>query len=119
MKHRAAAVGLLLTLTIGLAPSLEAQYNPRARQQPKGLGVSPTFEGWYRNADGTFTLSFGYMNRNTEQILTIPVGENNFVSPGEVDQGQPTYFTPRRSYGVFTVKVPADFGGDDRVTFRH
>jgi hypothetical protein len=117
VKQRAMTVGILLGLTIGLASSLEAQYNPRARQQPKGLGVSPTFEGWYQNADGTYTLSFGYFNRNTEEVVTIPVGESNFVSPGEMDQGQPTYFTPRRSYGVFTVTVPADFGRDDRVTW--
>jgi hypothetical protein len=98
-------------------PTLDAQVNPQARLQPRGLGVSPTFEGWYRNADGTYTLSFGFFNLNTEEILTIPVGENNSVSPGEVDQGQPTHFPPRRSYGVFTVRVPADFGGDDRVTW--
>ena len=117
MKQRAAAVGLALALAIGLAPALDAQYNPSSRLQPRGLGVSPTFEGWYRNADGTYTLSFGFFNRNTEEILTIPVGEQNFVSPGEADQGQPTHFTPSRAYGVFTVTVPADFGGDDRVTW--
>ena len=118
MLHRVGTGALILALSIGFAPSLlQAQYNPRARQQPRGLGVSPTFEGWYPNADGTYTLSFGFFNRNTEEVVAIPVGENNFVSPGEMDQGQPTYFTPRRSYGVFTVRVPADFGRNDRVTW--
>ena len=27
-----------------------------------GQSVSPSFEGWSENADGTFSLSFGYMN---------------------------------------------------------
>jgi hypothetical protein len=117
VKPRIVPGALLLALMIGVAPSLDAQYNPRARQQPKGLGVSPTFEGWYENADGTYTLSFGFFNRNTEEVVRIPVGERNFVSPGEVDQGQPTHFTPRRSYGVFTVTVPADFGRNDRVVW--
>jgi len=117
MKNRLVAGALLLATSLVVSESLQAQYNPRARLQPVGLGVSPTFEGWYENPDGTYTLSFGYVNRNTEEILSIPVGPNNSVEPGQVDQGQPTYFTPRRSYGVFTVTVPATFGGDDRVTW--
>ena len=108
---------LTLACTLLAAGIVEAQQNPLARIQPRGLGVSPTFEGWYRNPDGTYTLSFGYINRNTEEVLSIPVGPNNRVEPGEIDQGQPTYFTPRRHYGVFAVTVPADFGPEDRVTW--
>jgi hypothetical protein len=88
-----------------------------ARQQPRGLGVSPVFEGRYQNPDGTYTLSFGFQNRNTEEALTIPVGTNNKVEPGPLDQGRPTYFEPRRSYGVFAVTVPANFSRDARVTW--
>lgn len=106
-----------LALVASLAGSVGAQQNPLARQQPRGLGVSPVFEGWYQNPDGTYTLSFGFQNRNTDEIVTIPVGPNNKVEPGSFDQGQPTYFTPRRSYGVFAVTVPADFGRDARVTW--
>jgi hypothetical protein len=115
-KGRIAGV-LVLAVALGAGESLQAQYNPRARPQPAGLGVSPTFEGWYQNPDGTYTLSFGYINRNTEEVLSIPAGPNNSVTPGVIDQGQPTYFTPRRSYGVFTVTVPADFRRDERVTW--
>ena len=117
MKQRLTLCGIAAALLLGVAPPADAQYDPRARLQPEGLGVSPTFEGWYRNADGTYTLSFGYFNRNTRETVTIPVGENNFVSPGEMDRGQPTRFTPRRGYGIFTVTVPADFGPEDRVTW--
>ena len=68
------------------------------------------FEGWYRNPDGTFSLSFGYYNRNDAEVLAIPVGPDNFMAPGDSNQGQPAYFSPRRHWGVFAVKVPADFG---------
>ena len=33
----------------------------------KGQSVSPSFEGWYPNADGSFSLVFGYFNRNYEE----------------------------------------------------
>jgi hypothetical protein len=117
MSKSRVAVGLALALALSVAGPLQGQQNPIARQQPKGLGVSPTFEGWYQNLDGTYTLSFGFINRNTEQVLQIPVGAKNSVSPGPVDQGQPTYFEPGREYGVFTVTVPADFGREARVTW--
>jgi len=117
MRISRAAVALAVALALGVAGTLQAQQNPIARQQPRGLGVSPTFEGWYQNPDGTYTLSFGYVNRNTVEVLTVPVGARNSVSPGPVDQGQPTYFTPGREYGVFAVTVPADFGPNDRVTW--
>jgi hypothetical protein len=81
-----------------------------------GQTVTPAFEGWYKNADGTFSLSFGYLNRNSKEVIEVPIGPNNFVSPGAQNQGQPTSFAPRRHWGVFTVTVPADFG-DKRIVW--
>jgi hypothetical protein len=75
-----------------------------------GQGVAPAFEGWRDNPDGTFSLVFGYMNRNWEEQPDLPIGEDNFFSPGERDRGQPTTFLPRRNRFVFEVRVPADFG---------
>jgi hypothetical protein len=75
-----------------------------------GQTVTPVFEGWYRNPDGTYSLSFGYFNRNATETLDIPVGSNNNIGPGDANQGQPTTFQPRRHWGVFAVTVPADFG---------
>jgi hypothetical protein len=82
---------------------------PLTSSKTSGQTVSPAYEGWYRNADGTYTLSFGYYNRNTSEVVEIPIGKNNFVSPGPANQGQPSEFQPRRNWGVFGVKVPADF----------
>ena len=72
--------------------------------------MTAAYEGWYPNADGTFTLLIGYFNRNRAEILDIPVGPNNRIEPGGPDYGQPTHFLPRRRWGVFTITVPKDFG---------
>src|SRR5262245_53736442 len=57
----------------------------------RGTSISPAYEGWLPNADGSFSLLIGYYNRNSKETLDIPVGPNNRISPGEADQGQPTH----------------------------
>ena len=88
---------------------------PLAPLPRSGSTVSPVFEGWYPNTDGTRSISFGYYNRNAEEPLDIPIGINNLIAPGEPNQGQPTHFEPKRHWGVFAVKVPADFGSKEVV----
>ena len=80
-----------------------------------GQNVVPVFEGWERNADGSFNMVFGYMNRNYEEQVDIPVGLENFLDPGLPDQGQPAHFYPRRQQFVFKVRVPHDWGKKDLV----
>jgi hypothetical protein len=99
-----------LALIAGAAPAISAAQTPLAPAAAFGQTATPAFEGWYKNADGTFSLSFGYFNRNTSEVLSIPAGPENFLSPGPANQGQPTFFYPRRHWGVFAVNVPADFG---------
>ncbi len=91
--------------------------NPSVAQirYASGQNVVPVFEGWDRNADGTFTMVFGYMNRNYEEEVEVPIGPNNKLEPGQGDQDQPTHFYPRRQEFVFKVKVPADWGDKDLV----
>jgi len=92
---------------------------PTAIPQTKfnsGQDVVPSFDGWLHNADGTYTFVFGYMNRNYKEELVIPAGPDNKVEPGTaLDQGQPTYFLPRRHAWVFRVTVPADWGQKELV----
>jgi hypothetical protein len=76
----------------------------------RGTSITPAFEGWYPNPDGTFSILFGYYNRNGRQTFDIPLGPNNKIEPGPPDQGQPTYFEIGRQWGVFAIKVPKDFG---------
>ncbi|MCH7856013.1 MAG: hypothetical protein IIB37_04615 [Gemmatimonadetes bacterium] len=80
-----------------------------------GQNASPGYEGWELNEDGSFNLVFGYMNRNWQEELDVPVGPDNNISPGPADQGQPTHFLPRRNRYVFKVRVPADFGDQELV----
>lgn len=80
-----------------------------------GQDVVPVFEGWERNADGSFNMVFGYMNRNYEEQVDVPVGPDNALEPGGVDQGQPAHFYPRRQQYVFSVRVPKEWGKKDLV----
>jgi len=87
----------------------------------RGQNVVPVFEGWVPNEDGTFSLLFGYFNRNWEEDVFIPVGPNNHIDPGGPDLGQPTAFTPRRERNRFEIKVPKDFGNKEviwTITYR-
>ena len=86
-----------------------------------GQTITPVYEGWYPNPDGTISVSWGYFNRNSEENVRIPIGPDNRIEPGGPDRGQPTYFLPRRQRGVFTVVVPGDFGDNEvlwTLTFR-
>jgi hypothetical protein len=97
--------------------------------RPHSQPVVPIYEGWYRNADGTREICFGYFNLNLEEPVDIPLGEGNFIEPNEFDGRQPTHFTPvpgmtsdspftsrfRRVWCAFTVTVPASFTEEDQV----
>jgi hypothetical protein len=81
----------------------------------RGQNVVPVFEGWVANPDGTFGLVFGTFNRNWEEDMSIPIGPDNHIEPGIPDQGQPTFFYPRRGKNLFEVTVPKDFGKKEVV----
>src|SRR5438093_3795937 len=74
-----------------------------------GQGISPVYEGFDLEPDGTYNMWFGYMNLNWEEELEIPVGTDNGFE-GVADRGQPTHFATRRHKDVFRVIVPKDFG---------
>ena len=94
------------------APSLLAQHTASQLANLRhwsGQGVAPVYEGFDINADGSYNMWFGYMNRNYEEEVDVPVGPDNAFEPGG-DRGQPTHFTTRRHKDVFKVTVPKDFG---------
>lgn len=80
-----------------------------------GQNVSPAFEGWELAPDGAKYFVFGYMNRNWQEEIDVPVGPDNGFNVGGADQGQPTHFLPRRNRFVFRVKVPANFTEKDEM----
>jgi hypothetical protein len=101
-----------LTLVWAAAGALAASSgaNGQSILYSSGQTVAPSFEGWEKKEDGTFDLVFGYLNRNLDEELDIPVGPSNSVDPAGPDRGQPTHFLPRRNRYVFRVNVPGDFG---------
>ncbi len=108
------AIGLT-GLAFGVA-LVWAQQLPMEPPHESGQSVTGAFEGWFPNPDGSFSILAGYYNRNLKQDLDIPPGPNNRIEPGGPDQGQPTHFRPGRQWGVFTIRVPKDFG-DKRLTW--
>ena len=109
---RPAVAACALVLGLGLLQGASAQQNEVDNNFKfnSGQDIQPVFEGWSKNADGSFKMHFGYLNRNWVQELAVPVGPNNSVEPGGPDLGQPTFFYPRTQRNLFTVTVPKDFG---------
>src|SRR5262247_773011 len=101
---------VLAALVLAVSAFTLAQNLPLEPIHESGSSVTGAFEGWFKNPDGTFSLLFGYFNRNTKQDLDIPIGTNNRIDPGGPDRGQPTHFLTGRQWGMFSVRVPADFG---------
>jgi hypothetical protein len=101
---------ILLILLMGLQQTANAQLSYR-----RGQHVEPAYEGWWQNDDGSYSFIFGYFNENWEEEIDVPVGENNFFSPGNTDRGQPSHFLPRRNRFTFEVVVPADWGDKELV----
>ena len=129
LKIRLISSAFLALLILINTPDVTAQTLHRF-----GQSIQPIFEGFERNTDGTFTMWFGYLNRNYDETPTVAVGDlNGFFAadgvntagpvdrnillsdPGPQDRGQPTYFYPRRQQFVFEVVLPADFVGNELV----
>ena len=101
---------VLAAVAVSTALSLSAQ-----ESFSTGQNIAPAYEGWEKNADGSFNLVFGYFNRNWEEQIDAPIGPANTIDPGGPDRGQPTHFQPRRNRFVFRIRVPADFGTKELV----
>ena len=82
-----------------------------------GDSVTPAYEGWYYNPDGSRAFLVGYYNRNSRQEFDIPIGPNNHIEPGGPDGGQPTHFLTGRNWGMFSIQAPRDFKPDDSITW--
>ena len=129
LRQHAATLAVTLALgvlTPGIAFAQEIDIPDTQIQFNRGQNVAPIFEGWYKNPDGTVDFWFGYLNKNYEEVLHVPVGPDNRIEPGGPDRGQPSVFVPRRRRGgamsrresyVFSVRAPADFGEDDELVW--
>ena len=105
-------IGALTATLIAVAALRQSSAQERLTH---GQTIAPAYEGFRANPDGTFDLVFGYLNRNYEELLDIPIGPANNIEPGGPDQGQPTHFLTRRRRHQFYIKVPKDFGSKEVV----
>jgi hypothetical protein len=102
------AGGALLSAQIQLPSSPAKQF---------GASISPAYEGWFDNPDGTHSFLIGYYSRNTQAEVDVPIGPNNHFEPGNLDMGQPTHFLTRRRFGMFVVTVPREFAKTQKITW--
>jgi len=109
--------GLCIATSLALGALVLAQQLPDAPAKGFGTSITPAYEGWYDNPDGSHTFLIGYYNRNIKQPMDIPVGPNNHIDPGGPDMGQPTHFLPGRQTGVFSITVPKSFAKDQKLTW--
>jgi hypothetical protein len=107
---------LVVLVAAGALVSAQVQL-PSNPPKQFGASISPAYEGWFDNPDGTHSFLIGYYSRNTEQEIDIPIGPNNHFEPGPADMGQPTHFLTRRRFGMFTVTVPKEFPKTQKLTW--
>jgi hypothetical protein len=100
----------------GVFVSAQTTQVPEPRRQ-FGASITPVFEGWFYNEDGSRSFLIGYYNRNSRQELDIPIGPNNRIEPGGPDLGQPTHFMTGRQWGIFTLPAPREFKPTDSYTW--
>src|SRR5262244_4474194 len=121
MNRTALRLSLLLAALAALAALPLAAQSTAPQlvtvRHASGQAVAPVYEGFDINPDGSFNMWFGYMNRNYEEAVDLPVGADNAFEPGG-DRGQPTHFVPRRHKDVFSVRVPKDFGADSKLVWK-
>jgi hypothetical protein len=113
MIMRVASIALFMAFAAASPAGAQVQY-------ARGQNVAPLFEGWEHNPDGTYSMVFGYLNRNYEEEVDIPLGPNNTITMrGESfgDKGQPTHFYPRRQRFLFKVVVPKNWDKKEKVVW--
>jgi len=115
--NRLTFAGFCAATVLAAGGALLAQQLPDSPAKGFGTSITPAYEGWYDNPDGSHTFLIGYYNRNVRMPLDIPIGPNNHVDPGGPDMGQPTHFLPGRQTGIFSITVPKTFAKDQKLTW--
>ncbi len=100
---------LVLVLMAPMSASLSAQ-----RNQP----IYPVYDGFLKNPDGSFTLSFAYFSHNAD-VVTIAPGTNNSFAPTPGDRLQPTTFKPGHWRFQCVMVVGPQFDGKMKWTLTY
>ena len=117
MKSAAQIVGLLVVAGLAASVIVSAGQLPLEPAKQFGAGITPAYEGWFDNPDGSHNFLAGYLNRNRALEVDVPIGPNNKIEPGGPDLGQPTHFLPGRQTGILAVTVPKGFTVQQRLTW--
>jgi len=116
--HRTLVRWCLAACIAAAGALVSAQQLPSEPQRQFGTSITGAFEGWFDTPDGTRSFLVGYLNRNNDRELDVPIGPNNHIDPGGPDLGQPTHFLPGRHWGMFVVTAPKEFTTpDQRLTW--
>jgi hypothetical protein len=120
MLLRAALVGVLLTLSFGIAaPAQAATIDCTPMGDPVCKDIEPTVQCVWSNGDGTSTIAWGYKNPSPTVTIRIDYGGKNKMSPGADDQGQPTLYPPGTYTNLFVTTVTGNRTwtlGNNKVT---
>jgi hypothetical protein len=95
---------------------LAGSFGSAAAAQPS-QPIYLQYDGYVKNKDGTYTLSFGYFNLNHVGVSIQPGEDNTFV-PGPADRNQPTLFERGRHRFACSMVVSPDFDGKLQWTVR-
>jgi hypothetical protein len=109
MKTGAFYTAVLVLVAGLLAGALRAQQN-----QP----IYPAYDGFVKNPDGSYTLSFAYFSHNAD-VVTIPPGATNSFAPSPGDRMQPTVFKPGHWRFQCVMVVDAELADKVRWTLSH
>lgn len=70
------------------------------------VNVTPELNCVYIDVNGNIVARFGYRNQNSANV-NVPVGANNYFTPGAQNRGQNTTFLPGTQCNVFNVSFPS------------
>jgi hypothetical protein len=111
-RVRAVVASVAMALVVYALPVTAQEVQRYLRPDPKtGEPIVPFMEGWYDNADGSITVSFGYWNRGEDDV-SIPMGDANHIEPATLDGMQPEVYFAGRHHGVFAVTIPVSMGDE-------
>jgi len=103
------AVARSLAMVFLLAGVAHAQQN-----QP----IYPAYDGFLKNPDGSYTLSFAYFSHNAD-VVTVPPGPANAFAPTPGDRMQPTTFLPGHWRFQCVMVVGPEFDGKMKWTLAY
>jgi hypothetical protein len=118
MKTSILLAGLFLVASAAHAQTYPTDALPDDTQfgRAGGQNIQPIYEGWQKLPDGHIVMWFGYLNRNFQEKVDVPVGADNKFDL-KADMGQPTHFYTRRNLFVFKVDVPDKWPADKRLVW--